>query len=960
MSKPVEARGPIPLYQVLVEELNHQYPDFPLTVADVAAQRPAYEAVYDAEHLHVPPEVFASPEFQEERRKAVDDRLVREFYSQFYAKRRERGSDERIDRSALCFSGGGIRSATFGLGIVQGIAHLGLLGKFDYLSTVSGGGYLGSWLSAWIERDGLPAVEKELQAPPRFPLSPEPQPVSHLRSYSRYISPHWGLLSADTWTLVAIYFRNLFLNWTVLLPLLASFFMIPRISVYLLRQQRLPEWAHPWIFGLGLASGVLAIAYIGINRPSLAGKAGLLPFPEKLRSQGWFLVLCLLPLVLMAIAVCLFWAWNPIPLERLRFDFLGWKLTPVQGFVLYGLALHAGAYLVGRFFVPLGWREILGVVVTGGFGGWLTWLAASRLFPRVLTPEETERYVCASAPLLLFLFLAAATLFVGLASKYTSDEDREWLARAGAWILIAILLRSATSLIVIYGPVFWHWAGVKALTAVGGISGLVTLLLGRSAKTGASESKKGQSLPASAQATNVAMAIAAPLFALSIIVGLAFLTTRVIQVVAPHLPGITAVDWPLDFNPDDPYGHLVALYYTPGRVILFVLALFLAVGVGMGFRIDINRFSLHGAYRDRLIRAYLGASRNHDERHPNPFTGFDEADNLELCQLRVRRPLHVINAALNLVAGQKLAWQDRKAESFTFSALHSGSYCLGYRSSDCYGRHRETDKAVSLGTAFAISGAAASPNMGYHSSPAVTFLLALWNVRLGWWMGNPGPKGEKTYDQSGPRFAPRPLFAEAFGRTSDEHPYVYLSDGGHFENLGIYEMVLRRCRYIVVADAAADAKFEYEDLGNAIGKIRIDLGIPIEFDRLPMRAQDDMGKKIYEPIAKKPEFPYCAVGRIRYSCVDAPEAVDEDREEIDGWLIYIKPALNGTEPPDVFNYAKLHPTFPHETTANQLYTEAEFESYRALARHALGEMTRGLPEPTLDELFRAVESYAAK
>ncbi len=156
MREPAETRGAIPLYQVLVEELNHQYPDFPLSIDEIEAQRPAYEAEYDAEHRHdgKPSDSTATPEARDERRKAIDYRLVREFYTLYHAKRRQRPPGERLDRAALCFSGGGIRSATFGLGVLQGLAHLGLLGKFDYLSTVSGGGYLGSWLSAWIHREG--------------------------------------------------------------------------------------------------------------------------------------------------------------------------------------------------------------------------------------------------------------------------------------------------------------------------------------------------------------------------------------------------------------------------------------------------------------------------------------------------------------------------------------------------------------------------------------------------------------------------------------------------------------------------------------------------------------------------------------------------------------------------------------------------------------------------------------
>jgi hypothetical protein len=956
MPDPAESRQAIPLYQVLVEEFNHQHPDSPISPEAISGKRAAYAAEYDGEHRNGQ---ARTPEELEERRQAIDYRLVREFYCQLH---QHRVAGESVDRSALCFSGGGIRSATFGLGILQRLAHLGLATKFNYLSTVSGGGYLGSWLSAWMEREagGPAAVEAELSRPPRFPLSPEPQPVSHLRSYSRYISPRFGLLSADTWTLVAIFFRNLFLNWLVLLPLLAVALMIPRISIYLARQQHPPAWVPPSVFGLGLLCGIGAIAYLGIQRPSLEGKPAFLRWPDKWRGQGAFLWFCLLPLTAMAIATSLYWAWVPIPLERLSFDVLGLHIPPQKAalaFVGFGLVLHGGGYLVARLFVPLPKREILGVIVTGGLGGYAAWLAASRLFPLLCGEANVLRYVCFAAPLLLFLFLASATLFVGLSSKYTEDEDREWLARAAAWILIFVVVRSTVSLIVIYGPVVWHVVGVKSMSAVGGISGLLTLLLGLSSKTGASESKKNEPAPPSTQVANLAISLAAPLFALSVVVGLAFGTTLVIRLLAPALrPGFA---WPLDdLNPDDPHGHLITLYHSSGWVILAVTLGLAALGWIMGFYVDINRFSLHAAYRDRLIRAYLGASRNHDERHPNPFTGFDPADNLQMQDLRkIERPFHVINAALNLVGGKNLAWQDRKAESFTFSALHSGSFCTGYRPSDRYGLHRDKKKAISLGTALAISGAAASPNMGYHSSPVITFILALFNVRLGWWLGNPGPAGAKTYDKSGPSFAPRALLAEAFGLTDDEHPYVYLSDGGHFENLGLYEMVLRRCRYIVVSDGGGDPEFNFEDLGNALSKIRVDLGISIEFDQLPMRSRGDLAGTSFDRTPGKREFAYCALARIPYSCVDYLKTPG-DLGDIDGCLLYVKPSLNGTEPADVFHYAKLHPGFPHESTGDQLYSESQFESYRELGYHVMESVGGTDALADLPALFEQAAGYA--
>jgi hypothetical protein len=249
--------------------------------------------------------------------------------------------------------------------------------------------------------------------------------------------------------------------------------------------------------------------------------------------------------------------------------------------------------------------------------------------------------------------------------------------------------------------------------------------------------------------------------------------------------------------------------------------------------------------------------------------------------------------------------------------------------------------------------------MGYHSSPAVTFLLALFNIRLGWWLGNPGPDGDSTFDTPGPRFAPGPMIAEAFGLTDDKSEYVYLSDGGHFENLGLYEMVLRRCRTIVVSDAGEDAGFSYEDLGNAIGKIRIDLGVPIRFQKIAMRPRTE-GEAFDLGALPTPPLPYFAVGRIGYSCVDYLETPGDLGPEADGLLIYVKASLNGTEPVDVFHYAKAHPAFPHESTANQLFSESQLESYRELGANAINSLyaLRDLPaEPTLIQLSAALAEY---
>ncbi len=266
--------------------------------------------------------------------------------------------------------------------------------------------------------------------------------------------------------------------------------------------------------------------------------------------------------------------------------------------------------------------------------------------------------------------------------------------------------------------------------------------------------------------------------------------------------------------------------------------------------------------------------------------------------------------------------QERKAESFTVSALHAGNWQLGYRNAGDYGKNLQ-GIAIRLGTAVAISGAAASPNMGYHSSPAVTFLMTLFNLRLGWWLGNPGVAGNTTFHQACPTVAIRPVLAEAFGFTNNQNPYVYLSDGGHFENLGLYEMVLRRCRFILAIDVGRDPDCAFEDLGNAIRKIRVDLGVPILFKKICIYPRTT---------TRKPEDApkYCAIGTIKYSRLDPKEA--------DGELIYIKPALCEEEPADIYNYAQRNPGFPHEPTSDQWFSESQFESYRMLGSHTLEQM----------------------
>jgi hypothetical protein len=179
--------------------------------------------------------------------------------------------------------------------------------------------------------------------------------------------------------------------------------------------------------------------------------------------------------------------------------------------------------------------------------------------------------------------------------------------------------------------------------------------------------------------------------------------------------------------------------------------------------------------------------------------------------------------------------------------------------------------------------------------------------------------------------------------TNATHPYVNLSDGGHFENLGLYEMVARRCRLIVVCDAGADPEFKYEDLGNAIRKIRIDHGISI-------RLHQELPRKCILESSDPDDLPKVVKGTIEYSTVDGSDPKQ------DGRLIYIKTHLWSAIPADIRTYALSHDEFPHEGTSDQFFSESQFESYRALGE----TIVLGATPPAFDTKHTELFEWASQ
>jgi hypothetical protein len=1160
-------------------------------------------------------------------------------------------------RSALCFSGGGIRSGTFALGVIQSLAVRGLLDKFDYLSTVSGGGYIGGWLTAWIHRHagGLAGVVGDLKGTTRrSKIEPEPHPLRYLREFSSFLTPRTGLLSADSWSFIVIYVRNLLLNWVVLIPLLASVLMIPRVvnsvilaapawrvlaglaligalTIFLVKPTRK---TFRWMFGLALVAvaviwlaqrgpsdnpadrtqhvhrimglllagatllGGYVLAYMRLNRPSNRGAVCPGSFWDRHRGQDNFLWLCLLPLTVAAVLLIVFWAWfrqaagvsnNLAPGQV---SFWGVEMSELAGFLAYGFVLGLLGWLLYLVLAGLSWvlrggsraelgrkysssgggsfmrgvaknaiRELIVTLAASLVGAVLLYVAAVKVslfydpvvnaFREVRYKDATraellpyadwysaELYTLLALPVYLFVFFLGVTLFVGLTSRrseqspyerraargwgsvraawdsllrlpggawnwllqktYVEDEDREWLARASAWFFIVAGGWLYLGGLVMFGPLLVFVLGAW-LAGIGGASGLASLLGGKSSGTPGGPKNGGKQSLLQTLGVNL-IVVASFVFFSCIVIAISLLTgVFIVWLAKTFIPAPLAalLGWSgrnfEQFTRAYPFESREALFsslHFPSWFYVLLLALGLQLAGQIFARlINLNKFSLHAGYRDRIIRAFLGASRLRGERRADPFTGFDPRDNLHMEELRpgllsesdfrapdnpaspegltlfveyLRNPgaapepkraaatylrkrlaglggessryfqdppeaikfnpsfraalfadlnhvlqdkaaplyaadgapfgaldeewldlqgqekrgdyhvllsrrllertfedcfapskyppppyrlLHVVNMALNLVGGKRLAWQQRRAESFTATALHSGSLFVGYRRTRDYGGRN----GITLGTAVAVSGAAANSNMGYFSpSPFVTFVLTFFNARLGWWLGNPGVHGTDTFFRSHPQKALSPIIDEAFGLTDDTNPYVLLSDGGHFENLGLYEMVLRRCRHIVVVDGSADPSGSYDDLGGAVRKIRIDLGIRIEFHG-PFRI-------LPRPESEEKGGGYYAVGHIHYEDVDGEGAQPPHRDPATGaqvtkgrtgLVVYIKPAIYGTEPRDIFNYAKGDPTFPHESTADQFFDEPQFESHRMLGFYILESLyTKAFPEDT--------------
>lgn len=829
---------------------------------------------------------------------------------------RNAGPDRTLDGrfgnlTGLAYSGGGIRSATFCLGVAQALNRYGLIDRLDYLSTVSGGGYFGTSLVTTLHKSGGGFVyeggwdtlaEKSYQELKAKAGGAEPDPaavaqaatraqaqtrrqgrvghasgqpqmssadlkdsraVGHLRNYSNYLIPK-GL--PDLLQSAAIVVRGLAANAALVLwvPLiLAAVTSCSNPTRGSLDTSDLFGQTIPWppVDSFAVTLTVLLLSFLAF--------------------YGWALVR----------------SWR----SKVSDPDIGKWYTHVAGWILVGLALTAFFE-----FQPFAIKLLFSAAdqappaqLTAG-QKFMAWLGVSPA-PETGPPQKS---FLTWIGLFLTPLMAAATFF--------RETLKSWLADTYFSKTYAAILARGTALAIL-------WGGALALPLLIWIL-YVHLSYWAIADIGVAElgQDKIASLPAVAA---YCAGEAANCFA--------------------HSPAWFSTM--KDFTPSHPW----APYF------LIALVLFAAT-----WPLKPNAYSLHHLYRDRLSKAFLFDPMTLKEKQdPQPCT-------LKLHELAdaYAAPYLLVNTAINVQSSTEANRRGRNAEFFLFSPRFIGSRVTGYIETKRYFDEDadRSEQAVSfrdpypdldLGTVMAISGAAASSNMGARTIRVLAPTLALLNVRLGYWLKNPLyflDRAKKTKLRNNSLFF---LTAEMAGSMKETDRRVYLTDGGHIENLGIYELLRRRCKLIIAVDAEADPQMRFGSFITLQIYARIDLGnridLPIEAvreatlaamkadaeavkmdDKKTEKAADAVsGKK--KPAPAPPTPVHVAVGRIDYG------------DDQFGTLVYIKASLTGDENDYVRDYSRRNPTFPHESTGDQFFTEEQFEVYRALGFHIADRFLSG-------------------
>jgi hypothetical protein len=922
----------------------------------------------------------------------------------------ESGRPLRI--TGLALSGGGVRSATFNLGLLQALAAAGKLKGFDYLSTVSGGGYTGGWWSAWLSRkertgDEIFPPEEDIDSErdnrrwemenkmsrvdadrPQIKdsaINASEDPIHHLRLFSNVMTPRKGILSADTWRAVAVIGRNISLTWMALVPILLAAIMIGQ-AWYTLAARDVDDPLER----LNLAVRLPAFLFIG----SCVCVTFWMFFSRRLKTLGdafvvlsstfaffaltGFLIHILgvtLPGALYAtlgfwiagiIFALLFWKferrakWGDYEFWRNRLVVLQTRTLTYSVFTLVISMFGAFGYSIFNFLL----NETHHAATRAGGWGAFALAAATSIYTALKAaptggadnrkpaqkPPLMQRMIFAVAPLLLLLAIGVVLSWIGnlLYRSVAQEPDLVRMAARGGILSASLFL--AFALYEFRPPQKWKGLVVIAVWAVIVVAvflinpawvdrqnfvriGVVTLVLLAAALVFRAFLRKKLWIG------GYALALMATAYWLN-----KYVSEGTFGLIDPYLPqfviaGVVATFVLLVFELVQGRGansRSIALtviactmfviigaascsgenYGPPTLTLAALISTILGWVMALGWLADPNSLTMHEFYKARLVRAYMGASNaKRTAAGSSDITDAVPGDDILLTQLRNTNqgaPYHLINTMLNLVGGSDLSTQARSSDSFLMSKLFCGSMRTGFRRTSEY-----SCGSISLGTAVSVSGAAASPTMGAQTpSAALSALMTLFNVRTGYW----APTPSLSYWRSGSaRLWPVYTLQELVSQTTDLLPFCYLTDGGHYENTGVYSLIQRGCNLIIAGECGADPNTTLEDLGNLIRKVRIDFGTEIELD---------IDKLRNEPRA------HFIIGTIRYGS-DHAAALNLPATEQTGTIVIVKPNLCGDEAVDVRQYGFQHEgDFPQQNTFDLWYDEAQFESYRKLGQES--------------------------
>ncbi len=831
----------------------------------------------------------------------------------------------------LALSGGGIRSATFALGVLQSLARKRansssatpaskpLLSRFDYLSTVSGGGYIGAFFSALFR-----PPESRGAAGTTVKDSPTAQALSDL-AYERMAIDPPGRLTSDTQAgepdLPLRWLRE---NGRYMAPSGAG-------DLFYAACLQLRNWcAIQYVIGIMLLAIALASLSLRAGSQKLAGRDSRFDFLRQAEAS-----------MQPATASDIWWSpwfWAALPLMML--------LTIPIG-IAYWFSYRPRDD-------DSGWRRFLTSPVTAA----LVLLACvAGLTARAHISETVPSVTYAFAVIATALAIAVAFFFISGGNRGAVADQRvkltRWLATSLKFALgCALLGLVETAGQTLYLLLTADFAGTPSASALSAIVAAIAAGLPVIKKLAVmlTNNQTSGRPPRLSRDTLLTILAAALLFLLATLWYILALTLFFGGKPPLSMPSPGTVDALIAA----PLASAAGRMYIVALLANIAIAL-CAAGYFIGF---LNLSSLATMYSARLTRAYLGASNlrrftsnarknSRDVAEPHPQDDFWPVPYYDSTH---HGPLHLINITINSTteAGDNLTQMDRKglpmAITPTGISVNGGEarpFATARAMTPLNARPVATapqaaGEPLSIGQWIGVSGAAFSPGMGRGSTPAMATICSLANVRLGYWWNSQHQRSGMINKLSALIANQRYLLREMSGRFyGASRQFWYLTDGGHFENTAVYELLRRRCELVLACDDGADGNYTFEDLANLMRLARIDFGA--DFSPLtPTEALSALGTidlalstEAGKYLAGQPEQlkrtreggAHCAiVYRVTYrSFPDEPTL-----------LLVIKPRLTADAPLDLLQYQSTHPDFPQESTLDQFFDEAQWESYRKL------------------------------